>query len=69
MKKLLGISEQDSLEKGYRFSPNKCVILSTDRNTQSLNGIELKQARLRLGYFNNPIIAGKLLNLLLVSSF
>lgn len=36
LRRLLQIAEEDSLERGYRFSPTKCVVVGSDRSPQRL---------------------------------
>jgi hypothetical protein len=41
--RLLRLAEQDSMERGYRFSPTKCVVVSQDCFRHRLYGEELKK--------------------------
>jgi hypothetical protein len=41
--RLLRLAEQDSMERGYRFSPTKCVVASQDCFRHRLYGEELKK--------------------------
>ena len=45
LQKLLGIAERDSISRGYRFSPTKCVILSPIRLAMKLYGAPLPHQR------------------------
>ena len=36
LRRLLAIAEEDSLERGYRFSPSKCVVVCMDHSTYRL---------------------------------
>jgi hypothetical protein len=44
--RLLRLAEQDSMERGYRFSPTKCVVVSQDCFRHRLYGEELKKEQL-----------------------
>ena len=45
LQKLLGIAERDSVARGYRFSPAKCVILSPLKRALKLYGAALTHQR------------------------
>ena len=45
LQKLLGISERDSIARGYRFSPAKCVVLSPIKRALKLYGAPLTHQR------------------------
>ena len=36
LRRLLKIAEEDSLERGYRFSPHKCIVVGMDRSVYKL---------------------------------
>ena len=44
LKQLLSLAEADSMTRGYRFSPTKCVVISPSQSTQELysSAIDLK---------------------------
>jgi hypothetical protein len=41
LKRILELAEEDSIDRGYRFSPTKCVVVSQDNTRYRLYGTDL----------------------------